>query len=53
MTDPHYHVGIPVTDAEILDRVRSGLPAYQPTDPKVLDQRVYLEFAQKRGPNSE
>ena len=47
MTDPHYHVGIPVLDAEILARVRSGLPAYLPTDPKVLDQTVYLEFAAK------
>ena len=53
MTDPHYHVGIPVTDAEILDRVRNGLPVYCPADPKPSPQRIYIEFAAKRGPNSQ
>lgn len=49
----HYHVGYPITARQIVDRVVQGLPVYLPKDPKVIDQRPYIEFASKRGPNSE
>lgn len=46
------HVGWSQTAAQICRRTRRGLPAYWPTDPKDVDQRPYLKFAAKRGPNS-
>lgn len=39
-----YHVGHPVSDEVVLDLVARGLPAYQPTDPKVTNQAPYLLF---------
>ena len=49
MTEPHmYHVGWPPPNVQhILDRVKRGLPVYWPTDPKPIDQTVYLAFAAK------
>lgn len=48
-----YHVGWPVTAVEVCRRARRGLPVYWPTDPKDVDQRIYVEFADRRGANSE
>jgi hypothetical protein len=48
-----YHVGNPPTAVGALRLVRAGLPVYWPTDPKDIDQRPYLAFAEKRPPNSE
>lgn len=55
MTDEktHWHVGWPVDEAEALERVKRGLPVYWPGDPKPICQTPYIEFSEKRGPNSE
>lgn len=42
-----YHVGLPRHIADILDRIKRGLPVYWPTDPKPIDQAAYLRFAAK------
>jgi hypothetical protein len=47
------HPGWPPVLEDILDRVSRGLPVYYPTDPKLIDQTKYVQFAAKRGPNSE
>lgn len=48
-----YHVGLPRDIVDVLDRVKRGLPVYWPTDPKPIQQDIYIEFAAKRGPNSD
>jgi hypothetical protein len=53
VSDTHGHVGWPVDPDEALDRIQRGLPVYWPTHPLPLDQAPYVEFAAKRGPNSE
>lgn len=42
-----YHVGLPRHVVDILDRIKRGLPVYWPTDPKPIDQAVYIRFAAK------
>jgi hypothetical protein len=42
-----YHVGLPVHVRDVLDRIKRGLPVYWPTDPKPIDQTVYVRFAAK------
>lgn len=49
----HGHVGWPVDWDDVRDRGKRGLPAYVPTDPRSIDQAPYIEFAGKRGPNTE
>ena len=44
----HYHVGYPLTDAQILAAVKAGRKVYLPDDPRSIDQRPYVAYAVKR-----
>jgi hypothetical protein len=42
------HAGWPPDEEDDERRRRAALPLYRPTDPKLIDQRPYLEYAARR-----
>lgn len=42
-----YHVGYPADPAESVQRRAHGLPVYEPTEPRSIDQTPYINFASK------
>lgn len=45
--DGWYHVGHPADPEEAAERRAHGLPVYEPTDPRSIDQTPYIEFASR------